>query len=76
MRLHRHISTVTDHDKTGISLHTLAQVSVSTSSGHQRNSTDSTGDTEVAEPSIGIAVCRLSSVSQFVACTVLIKLYA
>ena len=36
--------------------HTLAQVSASTSSGHQRNLTDTRGDTQVAEPSTGIAV--------------------
>ena len=50
-------SSIKDQGKTGISSHTIAQMSqVSTRSGHQRSSTDTTGDTEVAKASIGIAV--------------------
>ncbi len=51
-------SSIKDQGKTGSSSHTLAQVSVRTSIGHQLNLITTTKDTEVAEPSTGIAVLR------------------
>ncbi len=51
-------SSIKDQGKTGSSSHTLAQLSVSTSIGHQLNLTDTKKDTEVAEPSTGIAEQR------------------
>lgn len=49
-------TTIKDQGKTGGSSYTLAQVSAFTSVGHQLNSTDTRRDTEVAEPSTGIAL--------------------